>query len=156
MKCALIDCTVPEEAERHSIFAAIFRGERHSRRERNVRADDGVTAIHVIFFVEEMHRTAEPTRATGFLAKQLGHAGIGAGAARERVCVIAIRRDDVIVVAHRRNRTRHQSFLPDIEMTEAANLLRLILLARTFFETTDQQHQREHLDLVALLGPLHR
>jgi hypothetical protein len=115
-----------------------------------------VTAIHVIFFVEEMHRTAEPTRATGFLAKKLGHAGIGAGTARECVRVVAIRRDDVIVVAHRRNRTRHHSFLPDVEMTEPADLLRLILLARAFLETTDQQHQREHLDLVALLGPLHR
>src|SRR6266446_1970487 len=41
-------------------------------------------------------------------------------------------------------------------MAEAADLLRLILLARAFFETADQQHQREHLDLVAWLGPLHR
>jgi hypothetical protein len=32
----------------------------------------------------------------------------------------------------------------------------LILLARAFLETTNQEHQREHLDLVALLGPLHR
>src|SRR5215471_5921116 len=40
-------------------------------------------------------------------------------------------------------------------MTEASDFLRLILLTRTFFETADQQHEREHLDFVALLGTLH-
>src|SRR5213079_3619595 len=46
-------------------------------------------------------------------------------------------------------------FLADVKMTEAANLLRLILLTRAFFKTPDQQHQREHLDFVALLPRLH-
>jgi hypothetical protein len=36
-------------------------------------------------------------------------------------------------------------------MAKAADLLRLILLTRAFLETPDQQHQREHLDFVALL-----
>ena len=70
--------------------------------------------------------------------------------------MIAIRRDDVIVWARRGDCAGDDGFLPDIKMTEAANLLRLILLTRTFFETPDQQHHREHLDFVALLGLLHR
>jgi hypothetical protein len=40
-------------------------------------------------------------------------------------------------------------------MTEATDFLRLILLTRPFLKTPDQQHQREHLDFVALLRALH-
>jgi len=70
--------------------------------------------------------------------------------------VIAISGDDVIVVAHGRDRAGDHRFLADVKMAEPADLLRLILLTGAFFEAPDQQHQREHLDLVAWLGPLHR
>ena len=46
-------------------------------------------------------------------------------------------------------------FLADVKMAKAADLLRLILLTRAFLETPDQQHQREHLDFVALLRLRH-
>jgi len=74
---------------------------------------------------------------------------------RESVTVVSIGGNDVIVVAHSRDGADHNGLLTDIEVAEAADLLRLILLARAFLETTNQQHQREHLDFVALLGPLH-
>ena len=70
--------------------------------------------------------------------------------------VIAVSSDDVIVIAHRRDSAGDDRFLPDVKMTKSADLLRLVLLARAFFETANQQHQREHLDFVALLGTLHR
>src|SRR5205823_14812995 len=79
-----------------------------------------------------------------------------ADSAGERMAMIAICGDDVIVIADGRDRADNDSFLPNVKMTEAANFLRLILLARAFLETADQQHHREHLDFVALLGPLHR
>ena len=101
MECALIDRAVAKEAKRDAIFVAIFRGESHSDRERNVRADNRVTAIHVLFLVEEMHRTAEPARAAGLLSEKLRHAGVRARAAGQRVRVIAISGDEVIIVAHR-------------------------------------------------------
>ncbi len=121
-----------------------------------MRANNGVPAVHVTAAIEKMHGTAQPARTTGFLAEKLRHARIRAGAAGERMCVIAIRRDDVIVVPHGRDGAGDDRFLSNVKMAEAAYLLRLILLARAFLETADQQHQREHLDLVAWLGPLHR
>src|SRR5437867_6381262 len=69
--------------------------------------------------------------------------------------MITVSRDDVIVVAHRGESAGHDCFLTDVKMTKSADLLRLILLAGAFLETPDQQHQREHFDLVALLRPLH-
>jgi hypothetical protein len=69
--------------------------------------------------------------------------------------VIAVRGDDVIIVANGRHSAGHNCFLADVKMTKSANLLRLILLAGAFLETPDQQHQREHFDFVALLSRLH-
>src|SRR5207244_6189202 len=69
--------------------------------------------------------------------------------------VIAISGDDVIVVAHGRDRAGHNRFLANVKMTKPSDFLRLILLAGAFLKTPDQQHQREHLDFVALLYRLH-
>jgi hypothetical protein len=67
------------------------------------------------------------------------------------VSVVAVRGDQIIIVTRGGDRADDDSFLPDVEVTKAADLLRLILLTRAFLETPDQQHQREHFDFVALL-----
>src|SRR4051794_36980538 len=69
--------------------------------------------------------------------------------------VIAIRRDQVIVRPRRCDGASNDRLLPDVEVAKAADLLRLILLTRALLKTPDQQHQREHLDFVALLRRLH-
>ncbi len=155
MERALVDRAVAEKAERDPIFAAVFCRESHPRGERDVRGDDRVPAVHVALLVEVMHRAAETARAARRLAKKFRHAGIRTRAAGERVCVIAIGGDQVIIRPGGRDRARDDRFLSDVKMAKAADLLRLILLARAFFETPDQQHQREHLDFVALLRRLH-
>ena len=60
MKSALVDRPITEKAKGDPIFLPIFRGERHPGGERDMRADNGVPTIHMIFLVEIMHRTAEP------------------------------------------------------------------------------------------------
>ena len=69
--------------------------------------------------------------------------------------VITISSDDVIIGAHGSNCAGDYGFLTNIKVTETANLLRLVLLAGAFLEAPDQQHQREHLDFVALPHRLH-
>ena len=120
-----------------------------------MRADNRVAAIHVVFLVEIMHRTAEAARTAGRFAEKFRHAGIGARSASERVRVVAIGGDEVIIGPGRRDGAGHDGFLADVEMTKAADLLRLILLARALLEAADQQHHREHLDFVALLRRRH-
>ena len=116
-----------------------------------MRGDDRVPAIHVMLLVKVMHRAAETARAARRFAKKFRHAGIRARAAGERVRVIAIGRDQVIIRPGRRDGANDDRFLANVKMAKAADLLRLILLTRAFLETPDQQHQREHLDFVALL-----
>src|SRR5207247_10177800 len=87
--------------------------------------------------VEEVHRATQPSRASGFFSKKFGHACVCARAAGECVRMIAICGDDVIIVTHSRHRSGHDRFLADVEMTKAADFLRLILLTRAFLETPD-------------------
>ena len=152
---SLVDRPIAEEAKRDPVFTAVLRGEGHPGRERNVRRDDGVPAVHVIFAIEKMHRSAQPARAAGGFAEKLRHAGLGRSSARERVRVIAVGGDQIIIRPHRRDCADYDRFLADIEMAKATDLLRLILLTRALLETPDQQHQREHFDFVALLRRLH-
>src|SRR5207247_2477193 len=89
-----------------------------------------------------MHRAAEAPRAAGLFPKKLSHAGVRASTARQRVSVITISGDDVVVVAHRSHCAGHHCFLTDVKMTKSADLLRLILLTGPLLETPDQQHPR--------------
>ena len=106
-----------------------------------------------MFLVEKMHRSAKPARTAGSFAEKFCHAGVRARPARQRMGMIAIRGDNVIIGPSGRDRPGHDRFLTDIEMTKAADFLCLILLAGALLKTPDQQHRREHLDFVALLRP---
>ena len=65
--------------------------------------------------------------------------------------MIAIRGNNVIIEPNSRERPGHDRFLTDVKVTEAADFLCLILLAGALLKPPDEQHQPEHLDLVALL-----
>ena len=67
----------------------------------------------------------------------------------------AIGRDEVIIGPRGRDGADDDRLLANVKMAESADLLRLILLTRTLLEAPNQQHQREHLDFVALLRRLH-
>src|SRR5215813_14211949 len=69
--------------------------------------------------------------------------------------MIAISSDDVIIRPHASDRPDDDGFLPNVKMAKAANLLRLVLLTGAFLKAPNQQHEREHLDFVALLHRLH-
>src|SRR2546423_15606159 len=104
-----------------------------------------------MFLVEKMHRPTESTGTTGIFAKKFGHAGIGAGSADQRVGVIAIGGDKVIVDPNSRDRAGHDRLLADVKMTKAADFLGLILLAGALFKTPDEQNQPKQLVFVAIV-----
>jgi hypothetical protein len=71
------------------------------------------------------------------------------------VGMIAVGGDNVVIITNGSDSAGHNRFLTDVKVAKTADLLRLILLAGAFLETPNQQHQREHLDFVALLHRLH-
>src|SRR5207248_651368 len=121
----LVNRAIAKKTKRDAIFISIFAREGQSRGERDVRADDGMSAVHVVAAIEKMHGSAETARATGFLAEQLGHTRISARSARERMSVIAISGNDVVVTTRSGNRAADDCFLANVKMAEAADLLGL-------------------------------
>src|SRR5206468_9708065 len=102
--------------------AAVLRGERGPRRDRYVTADDAVTAEEVRRLVEQVHRPAEPLHEAGLLAVQLGHDRPRRDTLRIRVAVLAIGRDDVVLLLERGDRADAHRLLADDQVEEAADL----------------------------------
>ena len=111
-----------EEAQADLVASPVPDREAEPRRERDVPADDAVTAHEPLRRVEEVHRPALTLRAPRRLAEQLRHDRGGGDAPGERLPVLAIRADDVIVVAQRGERADRHGLLADVEMAEAADL----------------------------------
>ena len=70
-----------------------------------------MAAVKVFLRVEEMHRATLAARATGDLAEKFGHAGIRIDAAHQSVGMVAIRRDDCVVIVEDGNRADGDRFL---------------------------------------------
>ena len=86
-----------------------------------------------------------PRAAAVVAAEQLGHDRLGRRAARERVAVRAVGRDQVVRVAQRARRADDRRLLADGEVQEAADLRLRVHLARALLEAADEQHRREPL-----------
>ena len=80
-----------------------------------------------------------PTHALLF-AEHLGHDRIGGDPARQRVSVLAIRGNDVVVGGQRLHHADADRFFTAVEMEKAANLLGAVRFGTLIFETPDQEH----------------
>src|SRR3546814_15535946 len=90
--------------------------------ERDLRADDAVTAIEFMLDAEHMHRTALALGNTGLASGQLGHDDLWVDTIGEHVAMVAIAGDDAVLVAvERRLQPDRDGFLSDIEVAEAAD-----------------------------------
>ena len=141
MERAGVHDRLAHEADAHLVAAAILDREADARAERHVRADDAVAAEEVQALVEHVHRAALAARAAVDAAEQLGHHRARRHAARERLPVIAIGRDDVVVGAEHRQRPGAHRFLADVEVAEAADLAQRIRLGAALLEAALQQHR---------------
>jgi hypothetical protein len=102
-----------------------------------------VTAHEVQAHVEQVHRAALALRAAGGLPVELRHHRARGYAARERLAVLAVGADHVVVGAERGERAHRQRLLADVEVTEAADLPEAVRLARLLLEVADQEHLAE-------------
>ena len=101
--------------------------------------------------VEKVHRTALAARATGDLAEKLGHAGVCFRAARQRMGVIAIGRNDRVVVIEHGNRADGDRFLAIVKVAKTPDLALRERLLRLFLEATDDNHLAEEIDFLLRL-----
>ncbi|GAC1462555.1 MAG: hypothetical protein PVSMB1_13220 [Gemmatimonadaceae bacterium] len=133
---SLIDRAIPEIGEANSAVLGISVLEGETRAERNLGADDAVSTEEVGLGIEDVHGATLAPGASGVAAEQLGHDRTGADSARERLAVVPISRDHVIVWADHRHNAGRDRFLPDVEVTEPADLSKRVRLGATLLEAT--------------------
>src|SRR5512138_1351769 len=93
-----------------------------------------------------MHRAAAAVRAAFALAVHLGHDGAHRHAAQQRLAVLSIGGDDVVLGRERRHGARRHGFLPNVEVQEAADLARAVELGALLLQPPDAQHVGEQPD----------
>src|SRR5436190_304202 len=112
MKGALINGCFTEKAKRNSICFLVLRRKRDAGSQRDLSAYNGVAAEKIDPLVEHVHRSALAARTTARLAIQLRHHCLGRDAFGDRLSMLTIARQHVIVFAQRRNRTDTDGLLP--------------------------------------------
>jgi hypothetical protein len=139
-----------EETDGDLVGFAVLDGEPGAGGEGDVRPDDGVAAEEVSLDVEQVHRAALPPGAPGLLSEQLRHDGSGGDAAGQRVGVLAIAREDIVVVAQRRDGAHGDGLLADVQVAEPADPALRVRLARLLLEATHEDHLPEQVEVEIL------
>src|SRR5262249_5067235 len=137
---ALIDSPFSEIAHADPVEPAVLDGKADARGQRDVAADDGVPAQESELGIEEVHRAALAPGASGGLAQELGHRPCGAHAARERMTMVAIGRDDIIALAQYADRPDRDGLLAAVLVKEASDLPLLIEHLGPLLEAANQHH----------------
>ena len=145
MEGAVVHGGLTHEAHDDLITTAILDGESHAGGDRDMTTHDAVSTEKAEQLVEHVHRPALALRAAILPPEQFRHGRARRHAAGQRLSVITIGRDDVIVGTQQRHDTGRNGFLPDIQMAEAADPADGIHLGHALFEATLQQHRVEKL-----------
>src|SRR4051812_33321907 len=95
-----------------------------------------------------MHRAPLPFRAAGRLAKEFRHALVHVHPECERMAVVAVSGDDMVIDAEQRAGADGHALLPDIEMEKAANLATVIGFISRLLEAANLEHLFQKPNLV--------
>ena len=119
VECADVGGAVAEEADRDILFAEILRAPGRAAGDRQMRADDGVGAEHVVLDRGQMHRAALAAHEPDVAQHQLAEHAFHRGAARQGVSVSAIGAEGFVALAHGDAKSRRDGLLPERKMARA-------------------------------------
>ena len=125
---ALVDRSVAHEAERTALESFVFEPVSKPQAQWCLAADDSMPAPVVFVGGEEVHRAAFAARATGRFSEKFRHAFIHAHAHGERVTVVAVGCNDMVVFAHERYRPDSNRLLSDIKVEKSAHHALVVIL----------------------------
>jgi hypothetical protein len=146
----LVGRAVAEIGQRDIVVPAILVGEGESGAERHLCADDAMPAEEALLDGEHVHRAALALGVAVVASRQLGHDALGIHPAGQHVAVIAIAGDHLVARLECHLHADDNRFLPDVEVTEAADQSHAVELTRLFLEPPDQEHVTEGLQLPLL------
>lgn len=145
MEGAGVDHRLTHEAGDHLIAATIADGEAHARCDGDVSAHDAMAAKEAKLLVEHVHRATLALRAAVLTAEEFGHDRTRRHATRERLSMVAVGGDDVVVGAEQRDDARGDGFLADVEVAEATDATDRVHLGAPLFEAALQEHAVQQL-----------
>ena len=143
MEGAVVHRGFAEIADRDLLRFPILGSEGEPGCERDVPSHDAVAAHEAAPGVEQVHRPALALGGTRGLAEQLGHDRARRHAASQRVPVLAVGADDVVVRSQRGDTAYRDRLLPDVEMAETADLAEAVGFAGLLLEPADEHHLSE-------------
>src|SRR2546425_8266006 len=152
MEGADVDRGFTKEAQTYLIASFVLAGERESGREGNVTTNDSMATHESALDIEQVHRAALALRAPGGLPEQLRHHRVRRDSLDQRLTMLAVGADDVVVVPQRPECADTHGFLTDVQMAEAADLGQRVRLGRLFLEVTNEQHLPQHFQMQLSLG----
>src|SRR5262245_56678987 len=140
---ALVRSAIAEIGHADRVVTSVTIGEGKPGAERDLRADDAVTAVEVLLLAEHVHGAALALGVATLPAGQLGHHALGIHAAGEHMPVVPVACYDLVTLLQGHLHPDDDGLLADIEMAEAADRAHAIELAGLFLKAPDQQHVAE-------------
>ena len=141
MHGSLVDGPVPHERHAGALYPLVLQAVGEPGAERHLAADDAVAAPEIAGGIEEMHRAAFSLGASRGLPVELGHERVHLHPDGDGVSVVAVRGDDMVVLAHEGAAADGDGLLADVQVKEAADLLRLVRAQAPLLEPPDAHHQ---------------
>jgi hypothetical protein len=140
VECARCNRALAKEAGADAVLALHAVSQCQGHCHRQATADNRIAAIEAPFAVEQVHGAAAAMGTAIPLAKHLGHDGIHRYAAHQRITVLAVGRDDIVLRRQGMQRAHSDRFLADIQVKEAADVAGPVKLCRLFLQAADAQH----------------
>ena len=146
VESALVHGRVAHVDDDDRVFVAVPDLPSDAGRERHLAADDAVAAHESARLVVDVHRPAPAAGRPVDPTEQLGHHRVRVHTLGDRLRVVAVRGDDVVVFAQRLDAARGRTFLPDVHVAKTADLADRVRLFGFFFETPIEQHVPQQVE----------
>ena len=143
---ALVDRPIAQKAKAAAFQPFVFQTIGQSEAQGGLARDNSVSAPVILIRRKVVHRSALAPRASRGFAEQLRHAGVHVHADRQRVTMIPVGGDHVVIFSHQRNRPECNRLLANVEMQKTTHLPLVVIFQGRLLESPDAEHLRKEAD----------
>ena len=139
----LVRRTVTIQSKSHKLLLGILLSESQTTPQRNLSANDPMSAVETRVLLVKMHRPSFPVRASPLPPHQLRERVHQLPSAPQERAVVPVRRDDRVLPRDRRLHPHGQSLLPVVEVAEPADQFGLVERVRGDLHAPHASHVAE-------------
>src|SRR3990172_3505988 len=151
MKISDVGCTFAEHADGDVVDARVLVAYGETGCNWKMTSHDCMSAPHVLRSIGHMHRATPAPGHPGGFAEQFRHHFISGDSTVKGQAMITICSDHTIARLTRRDQSRRNSLLSNVQVHETTNLAGLIQFRTTFLKVADQHHLAVEIQLLFFL-----